>query len=38
MTKDTNKVECEECGGKWTEQEINGYSWHCPNCKHKIGE
>lgn len=31
-------VECEDCGEKWTEQELDSYSWHCLKCGHKIGE
>lgn len=31
-------VECEECGEKWSEQELNGYAWHCLKCGHKIGD
>ena len=31
-------IECEDCGMKYTEQEIDGYSWHCRNCGHKIGD
>lgn len=32
------RIACEECGEQWTEQELDGYSWHCLKCKHKIGD
>ena len=32
------RIECEECGEKWTEQELDSYSWHCLECGHKIGD
>lgn len=31
-------VECEECGYRWSEQTLDENGWHCPNCKHKLGE
>lgn len=36
--EDDSLVECEDCGEKWTEQELDSYSWHCLECGHKIGE
>lgn len=32
------RIECEECGEKWTAQELDSYSWHCLECGHKIGD
>lgn len=34
---ETDMVECENCGEKWTEQELNSYAWCCLRCGHKIG-
>lgn len=32
------EIECEECGEKWNEQELDSYSWHCLKCGQKIGD
>lgn len=29
-------ITCDECGAEWTKQELK--DWHCPDCKHKIGD
>lgn len=29
-------ITCDACGAEWTEQELS--DWHCPDCKHKIGD
>lgn len=36
--EDGGDIECEECGFSWSEEDLNDTSWHCPNCKHKIGD
>lgn len=34
----TLKIECDNCREAYTEQELTSHAWHCPNCKHKIGD
>jgi hypothetical protein len=31
-------IECDECRCTWTEQDLIDTDWHCPNCKHLIGD
>lgn len=31
-------AECEECGACSTKQMLDSTDWHCPECKHKIGD
>lgn len=31
-------IECENCGGQWTIQEIEARNWHCPECSEKIAD
>lgn len=33
-----NDIECDACRCTWTEQDLMNADWHCPNCKHKIGD
>lgn len=36
--EDRTLTPCEECGERWSEQELNSYAWHCLKCGHKIGD
>lgn len=36
--EDEGDIECEECKCRWTEEDLVDTSWHCPNCKHLIGD
>lgn len=36
--KNRTLTPCEECGERWSEQELNSYAWHCLKCGHKIGD
>ena len=31
-------VVCEHCGNECAEQELNDYSWHCPECHEKVAD
>ncbi len=36
--EDVALIECDNCGWVWNEHELADYKWHCPKCKHKIGD